>query len=195
MIQKHRKKLLNPVGRNSGMSIIETLIFIAIISIVLVSLTGITASMTRQMRINYNKIYATHYAEELADWLRVQKDVVGWTNYYNRSFYGVTPPAIGPGATYTKSYCINSPVNLNSVYALSGANAILTTSGTCSTYTGITGSAIAPRIYKRYVTFSQDCSATSCTNARGVRAKISVKWIEAGGKEFSVEINTIYAPL
>lgn len=194
MKNKHKKKLLNLTGRIGGMSIIETLIFIAIISIVLVSLTGITASMTRQMRINYNKIYATHYAEELADWLRVQKDVVGWSAFYVRAT-GLTGSNPGP-TTITREYCVNAPIVLNSTFT-----GLLNTVGACpASPLGITDTSTAPKIYKRSVLFSQVCSTTPlpalpCSNARGVRAKISVKWIEAGGKEFSVEINTIYAPL
>lgn len=176
--------------RKGGMSIIETLIFIAIISIVLVTLTGITASMMRQMRINYNKIYATHYAEELADWLRVQKDVVGWSAFYLRAT-GLATSQTSP-ALLTRSFCVNSPITLTSTYA-----GLLPAAGTCpASPLGITDATTAPKIYKRSVEFSQTCSVASpCSNARGIRAKIVVQWIEAGGTNFQVEINTIYAPL
>lgn len=171
------------------MSMIETLIFVAIIGVVLITLAGITATLLRQMRTNINKIYATHYAEELADWLRVQKDVVGWNAFYVRATNNNSSVTSG---TLTRPFCVNAPITLASAFA-----GLLPTSALCAAYTGVTDTTTAPKIFKRSVTFTQDgCAvATPCNNARGVKARVLVEWLEAGGTRYQVDINTIYAPL
>ncbi len=171
---------------------IETLIFVAIIGVVLITLAGITATLLRQMRTNINKIYATHYAEELADWLRVQKDVVGWNAFYLRATNNNSSVTSG---TLTRSFCVNAPISLVSTLVT-----LLPTNpapALCAAYSGVTDLTTAPKIFKRSVTFTQDgCAvATPCNNARGVKARVLVEWLEAGGTRYQVDINTIYAPL
>ncbi|MFO0703551.1 MAG: hypothetical protein U0525_02385 [Patescibacteria group bacterium] len=176
---KYSKKFEFFRTRERGISLIETMIFVIIISVVLVSLVGTTATMTRQMQINYNKVYATHYAEELSDWIRVQKEVVGWNTFYSRSCAGGICNATGT------SFCINNPLTFTSVYDAT----TLTSIGSC-TYNGI--STLNPSIFKRTVTFKQ---SGSTGNQYSIRAQIIVSWKEAGGKDFQVEVNTLYAPL
>lgn len=155
----------------SGMTIVEVLIFITILSVVLVSLIAVTTSIIRQSKTNYNKTYATHYAEELSEWLRVQRDVVGWNSFYAKAM------------TAPRTFCMNTAVALNTAFS-----ALIT--GACP-YTGIVGQ--NPAIFSRTVVFSQPPTPVPSVQ-NSVNAKITVSWQEPGGAVFSSEVSTVYAP-
>lgn len=75
-------------------SLIEVLIFTAILALFFVAAISITVVSLRNMKYNEHKILATHYAEELLNWLREEKEA-DWSNFSDK--------AIG-------SYCFNSDI-------------------------------------------------------------------------------------
>jgi len=77
------KKKIN-LSLPNGFSLIEVLIFVSILSIFFVVATSVTVVSLRNMKINEHKILATYYAEELAEWLRDQKEA-DWTEFINKS--------------------------------------------------------------------------------------------------------------
>lgn len=85
MINKH----------NTGFTLLETIIFIFMISLIFVSLVYASALSTRNNRRTSQKIIATHYAEELREWLRGQKES-DWPGFLSKASAG--------GITY----CFNS---------------------------------------------------------------------------------------
>ena len=85
-----------------GFSLIEVLIFVSILSVFFVIAASVTVVSVRNMKINEHKILATHYAEELVEWLRNQKEA-DWTTFSARS---------------SGNYCFNeSPIDTTWVVA------------------------------------------------------------------------------
>jgi type II secretory pathway pseudopilin PulG len=57
-----------------GFTLIEVLIFITLIPLIFIAVSYITTYSLQNTKINQNKILATHYAEELKEWLRGEKE-------------------------------------------------------------------------------------------------------------------------
>lgn len=98
--------------RVRGFTLIEILIFTAIVSVFFVVAAAVSAFSLQVMRTNENKIYATHYAEEAIEWLRNEKETTGWTTF----------------STRTGTWCLNSTLtnlasSTNTVCPVSGATA------------------------------------------------------------------------
>lgn len=66
--------------KKSGFSLIEVLVFISILILFFVTAAAVVTVSIRNMKINEHKIIATHYAEELLEWLRNYKDE-DWTRF------------------------------------------------------------------------------------------------------------------
>jgi len=169
------QKLSNKSG---GFTIVEVLIFVAISSIVLVSVISLSVTITRQTYINIHKFYATRYADELAEWLRAQKEL-DWQGFHNTvRLYGTS---------FTR--CVNTAITLTDSLN------ILSTSP-CP-YTGITTSPqISPQIYSRTVRFTKidNSQVDTLSNSQPIKAQIVVAWLEIGGTPYNVTIETLLAP-
>lgn len=156
-------------------TLIEVVIFIAISSIILIAIISLSVNITRQSIISRHKLYATHYADELAEWLRIQKEI-GWQNFYTYS-----------QSTPSRQFCVNDIITLESVMALLTPMSIL---DDCP-YSGI-GTAPTepgPKIFRRYVEFS-----IQPDNAKNVKGTIRVEWLEANNATYDVQIETLFAP-
>ncbi len=85
----------------NAFTLIEVLIFVSILSFVFVALAAYSTAYLRQVQKNEHKILATHYAEELLEWLHNQKDQ-DWntflTNYAGQTQCFNSSPIVG-GAT------------------------------------------------------------------------------------------------
>lgn len=66
-------------------TLIEVLIFSAIVSTFFVSAAAITTFLLRSMKANEHKIIATRYAEELLEWVRAEKEK-NWDNVITGCF-------------------------------------------------------------------------------------------------------------
>ncbi len=161
-------------------TLIEVVIFIAISSIILISIVSLSVNITRQTNTSHHKLYATRYADELAEWLRIQKEI-SWQDFYTKS-----------QATVDRKFCVNDAIAL-----MSGLNLLepYTSPEDCP-YTGIvhsdpapTPTISAPRIFKRYIVFDEQTS-----NTKSVKGTIRVEWREAGIAPYSVQIETLFAP-
>lgn len=67
-----------------GFTLIEILVFTAIVSIFYVVAAAVSAYSLGVMKTNENKVYATHYADEVNEWLRNQKES-DWTTFLAKS--------------------------------------------------------------------------------------------------------------
>lgn len=72
-------------------SLIEIIVFVSMIIVLFVSVLGIYVRSLHTVTFNENKIIATHYAEELSEWFRFERDV-SWVSI----------------ATRDGTYCFNS---------------------------------------------------------------------------------------
>lgn len=116
-------------------TLIEVLIFVTVFSLFyVVAIATVTVSL-RNMKINEHRMLATHYGQELLEWLRGQKDI-DWNVFSARA-----SPA-------GRSYCFNS----EPISAWPG-------SGGC----GASYNSLTPAIYNREATLSSvNCGVQIC---------------------------------
>ncbi len=72
-----------------GFSLIEVLVFVSVLALFFVVAVAVTTATIRNMQVNEHKIIATHYAEELSNWITSQKEA-DWnifTNYISGTSY------------------------------------------------------------------------------------------------------------
>jgi len=60
--------------RKSGFSMVEVLIFTALFSLIFVGITTAMTTALRNTKSSERRILATHFAQELKDWLKGQKE-------------------------------------------------------------------------------------------------------------------------
>jgi len=73
-------------------TLVEVLIFVAILEIFFVAAATVTFISVRNMKYNEHKIMATYYAEQLLNWMRNEKEI-DWNEFSNKA---------------SDSYCFNS---------------------------------------------------------------------------------------
>lgn len=149
----------------SSFSLIEVLIFVAILGLFFVAAASITTVSIRNMKTNENKIIATHYAEELLNWLRTEKES-DWSLFAGKT--SIIYPAVPPTAAY---YCFETSPIPNWPASV----------GECQT-TDLLNSQ-----YLRNVAISKD-DASSPTK---FFIAITVSWQE-GGNSYEVPLNTVF---
>lgn len=88
--------MITPV--KNGFTLIEVVIFVAILSMFFVTGMAISTYSLRVMKTNESKIKATLYAEQLFNWIKVQKEI-DWSDFV--SMY-TESDADG------KTYCFNN---------------------------------------------------------------------------------------
>lgn len=85
------------MANKKGLTMVEVLVFITILSILFVAAATITTYSLRNIQFNQHKIIASHYAEEAMEWAKSEKEA-DWSTLITRDTSG------GTGTTY----CINS---------------------------------------------------------------------------------------
>jgi Tfp pilus assembly protein PilV len=96
----------------AGVSLLEVLFATAAVSLVLVAVLSTIISSLQNSRSSLDQAKATHYSREVLEWLRQERDSVGWTAFAESM----------PG-TGTQTYCVTALPN--GLSALSGMQ------GTC----------------------------------------------------------------
>lgn len=85
---------MNKKKLSSGFSLMEVLVFSAILSMFFVAAVSVVSYMIRISKVSEHKIIATRYAQELFAWLDSDRDI-DWNSFSNHS----DPPT---------TYCINT---------------------------------------------------------------------------------------
>jgi Tfp pilus assembly protein PilW len=118
---------LNIIRR--GTSIIEIVIAAALISVAIIAALSLTNHSQKQNNFARGLAEATKYNTQAADWLRSQRDILGWATI---------------AATPNNVFCLNSlPADFNS----------LPTPGACGAATYITGTR-----YQRQITLTSSAA-------------------------------------
>jgi len=60
--------------KSPGFSLIEVLVFVAVLSLFFISAVTITTFSLRNLKIQEHKIIATRYAEEASEWIKQEKE-------------------------------------------------------------------------------------------------------------------------
>ncbi len=158
-------------NKTSAFTLIEVIIFVAISSIILITLVSLSISVMRSAITSQHKLYATRHADELAEWLRLQKEI-SWQDFYNKS------------QTIPGRFCVNEDILLTSTLT---SNLLAMTD--CALYDGVRAPNLGPKIFKRSVEFP-----TQPDNTKSVRGIITVEWLEPGNSLNIVKVETLFAP-
>jgi len=68
---------------NKGQTLVEVIVAVGIIVIVLVAVVAGVVQSVRNTRFAKEQATATRYAQETIEWLRRQRDELGWEPFYN----------------------------------------------------------------------------------------------------------------
>ena len=85
-------------------TLVETLIFVTILSVFFVIAAAVSVSVIRDMKFNEAKIIATRYGEEMNEWLRMEKEING-QDFINKSNH---------------TYCFNDNLSFSTDWPPSG---------------------------------------------------------------------------
>jgi len=165
----------NNIKKTKAFSLIEVLIFITILSLFFIVAVSVMIVSLRASKINEHKILAKHYAEELYEWLRAEKEE-NWGGY-SATYPGSDPETFTYKATKLQhEYCFltspivewSSPANFDSCsYSLNNG------------------------IFRRYVILTA-ASPDANSYINEVKAEIVVDW-EESGVTYSVPINSTFS--
>lgn len=153
------------VEKNEGFSLIEVLVFISILSIFFIAAITVSVASLKHMKVNEHRMLATRYAEELAEWIRTEKDI-NWDNFVSKA-----------GGNNGNTYCFNDQITSATDFPAVGNCA-------APYYTGITGT--NPLIFKREVTLTKQGSPVYQVNVT-----VLTEWLE-NGVPYSVPIQQVY---
>ena len=153
-----------------GFSLIEVMIFITVLSIFFVTAISIAVNTLKSMQVNEHRIIATHYADELLEWFRSEKQG-NWQAFVNH-ILAFTPSNTAP------SSCLlfNDEDNTHDWWTTATTDCI-------STPTQI----LPPMNYKRKVIFWYDSVSSR------INVSITVEWKE-GSITNTVPVQTTYTP-
>lgn len=169
MIVKRQKSRYQRAEKTleQGFSFIEILVFVTIISFLFIALTATVTSSLRRMQVAEHRLYALHYAEELLEWIRSEKET-NWATFVSRD-------TSGSGTIY----CFNSSLNfLTPVWPADNVQ--------CTNYTGVAGGPqTVPKIFKRYAVITRENLPTTQINIQ-----IVVEW-QDGNQFYSVPLNSV----
>lgn len=90
--------MLPAIHKSHGFSLMEILVFISILSVALVALIGSVSYSSLMLSDARYRLVATRYSEELAEWLKFQREYEGYAS--------VAAKATSLGATY----CYNTDI-------------------------------------------------------------------------------------
>lgn len=102
--------------KSSGFTLIEVMFFVLFVSLIFIGLIFTSTVSIRNNRVSEHKIIATHYAEELREWLRGQKELDFQTLFNKASDAGITYCFNGAIASWPSFGSCSGSYSLNSEY-------------------------------------------------------------------------------
>jgi len=134
-----------------GFSILEVMIFASITAVILVAAVGYTVQLVVTMQKNIHSVIATHYVEEVKDWLDGERED-NWQIFQDQASNAGTV------------YCLNTELSLDTTFPL--------VAGAC------VSDGLTPSIYQRTLTLTKDTLDTE--TATSVASIIQVSWRDQG---------------
>lgn len=150
----------------NGFSLLEVLVFVAILSMFFVFAAAVSVASLRYVQINQHKIIATRYAQDLLEWVRSERED-NWDTFSSKS---------------NNMYCVNTKIQ-------SSDSLVNMSPGVCSSFNGLTsgGIGIAPAIYMRQLSLSSLGSPPY-----QVDASVVVSWNDFGAT-YTVPVKTSFS--
>ena len=84
---------------NKGFTLVEILVATGIVVTVLVGITSGVSFAVKNSRFSQEKALSVRYAQEGIEWIRLQRDVLGWNTFFN---------IINDEGPLTFTYCLNT---------------------------------------------------------------------------------------
>lgn len=117
--------------KNDGQSLFEVIFALAVAALILTGIVALTSTSITSSAYSKNRTQANRYASEAMEYVRVQKEFLGWTVFFN------TVKDSGDGSTagteiwcmQTLSFSINSTCNLTQVISGTNFARVLTVTG------------------------------------------------------------------
>ena len=168
-----------------GLSLVETMIFIAIVSVVFVTIISSMVGTSRIAKSDFHRLYATRYADDAIEWLRFTS-TQGWQPFFNS-----IPRPTGEGP----EYCMNTNLKLNDRFEIGETSVIkpITKLLPCL-YNGLTVvvadpplPTVGPQLFRRTVRF------VTTSASEPVKITVTVSWQDST-KSPSVTSTTILFP-
>lgn len=144
-------------------SLIEVIIFVSILSILLIASASIITVSIRQNAIRINTLKATHYNEQLNDWIRNEKETE-WAAF-----------TLKAGGTSGYIYCFNSEAITWPAGSVADKNSCPSTLG---------------GIYRRYLQIKSDQNPPNPPTR--IEAAVYSEWQEADNI-YSTKLHSIYS--
>ncbi|MCL4378651.1 MAG: hypothetical protein M1409_09825 [Actinobacteria bacterium] len=134
---------------------------------------SVTISALRNMKYNEHKIIATHYGEELSEWLNAQKE--------NDWSYFISFASSTPGTKYCFDWLNAQNQSILCWPGTSGCPSVVgqNSFGNCNSF------GLNPPIFKRQVTLISDATNTKVT------ANITVSWSDLN-TSYAIPLTTEY---
>lgn len=171
----------NKASNTKAFSLIEVLIFTTVFSLFFVLASTVVTTTLRITKENQNKIRATHYVEELKEWLQTEKEINwGGTAYSGSAITNFTeyatqayPPPYNTLPIPDTDYCFNTaPVTAWPARGASNCNLMLDNQ------------------FRRIATFS--ASSIEGGYIKQISADISVEWNE-GKIIYKVPLKVVFS--
>ena len=150
-------------------SLIEVIIFVSILGLFFIFAATVATSSLRDMQINEHKIIATHYAEQMLEWLKAKK-MIDWDHI-----------SMSMSSNGGSTYCFNQTLFTD----------IATFPTPTEGWQNTCASTLSP-FFKREVTLTRDTTGCGGTYVCKVKVVIKVKWQEHGNN-YEVPINTVFS--
>ncbi len=144
-----------------GTSIIEIVIAAALISVTVIAALGLTNRSQKQNTYSRDLAEATKYTTQAADWLRTQRDIVGWATMADKMTTDGNDSV----------YCLNNfPATDSDFTSLSA--------GACTS-----GDYIPGTLFTRYAIVD-----TTSINTGVIKVSLTVTWMENEARESTIEL-------
>lgn len=166
---------------DDSFTLIEVLIFVTLISFIFITLSYLVSNALYSSKVSEHKIVATHYAEELREFLRGQKEL-DWS--------GFKSPVTAVGNVLSVCYAASPIAQSTGVGGTACAGNNCVTDPACSYSLGVSPN----QIFKRHATLNFNDLGDFDTNNDRIEFNILVEWQE-GGRSFSAPLDGLFSQL
>ena len=148
-----------------GTSIIEIVIAVALISVSILAALSLANRSQKQNTYAKGLAEATKYATQGADWIRTERDTIGWAT--------ISAKALAEDNSNIATYCLNT----------------LPTSGSGTDFTSIAAGACNPNAHIASTLYTRTMTIDTSQSAQGfLKIILSVTWQEEVERSAKVEL-------
>lgn len=149
-----------------GTSIIEIVVAAALISVAIISALSLANNSQKENKYSRSLAEATKYATQGADWMRTQRDYIGWSTIRSK--------ALADDVSNIATYC------LNTLYALPATESD-------PDFTDLTAGNCAPTEYIANTLFQRQMTIDTSDEISGIlKITLNITWLETSSRQATV---------